>query len=78
MKVVTLEHICQSGIMRYHQIGILNEIQVHIVLWDNAKNMEEGLRGVNLQIYGCFTHSLQLVAHDGVLNQYSVVDLLSM
>ena len=64
--------------MRSHQIGILNEIEVHIVLWDNAKNMEEGLRDANLQIYECFTHNLQLVAHDGVLKQCSVVDLLSM
>ena len=52
--------------------------QVHVVLRDNAKNMEKGLRDANLQSYGCFAHSLQLVVRDGVLHQRSVVDLLSI
>ena len=41
-------------------------------------NMEKGLRDVNLPSYGYFSHDLQLVVHDGVLNQCSVVDQLSI
>jgi len=46
----------------------IKKSQAHLVLQDNAKNMEKGLRDINLPNYGCFTHSLQLVVHDGILN----------
>ena len=52
--------------------------QAHLVVQDNARNMEKGLRDANLPSYGCFAHSLQLVVHDDILNQRSVVDLLSV
>ena len=44
----------------------IKKSQVDIVLRDNTKNMEKGLRDANLQSYGCFVHNLQLVVHDGV------------
>ena len=70
-------HLCEqySEILKNWNIG---KSQVHLVLRDNAKNMEKGLRDADLPNYGCFAHSLQLVVHDGVLKQRSVVDLLSL
>ena len=70
-------HLCEQ----YSEILTnwnIEKSQVHLVLRDNAKNMEKGLRDANLPNYGCFAHSLQLVVHDGVLKQHSVVDLLSL
>ena len=70
-------HLCEQ----YSEILTnwnIEKSQVHLVLRDNAKNLEKGLRDANLPNYGCFTHSLQLVVHDGVLKQRSVVDLRSM
>ena len=52
--------------------------QVHLVVRDNTRNMEKGLGDANLSSHGCLAQSLQLVAHDGVLNQHPVVDLLSV
>ena len=49
---------------------------MHLVLRDNAN--EKGLRDADLPNHGCFAHSLQLVIHDGVLKQRSVVALLSL
>ena len=64
---------------QYNEILLNRNIeknQVHLVVRDNPRNMEKGLRDANLPSYGCFAHSLQLVVHDGV--QCSVVDLLSV
>ena len=70
-------HLCEqySEILKNWNIG---KSQVHLVLRDNAKNMEKGLRDADHPNYGCFAYSLQLVVHDGVLKQCSVVDLLSL
>ena len=70
-------HLCKQ----YNEIlssWNIEKSQVHLVLRDNAKNMEKGLRDANLPNYGCFAHSLQFVVHDGVLNQRAVIDLLSI
>ena len=70
-------YLCEqySEILKNWNIG---KSQVHLVLRDNAKNLEKSLRDADLPNYGCFAHSLQLVVHDGVLKQRSVVDLISM
>ena len=51
---------------------------VHLVLRDNASNMERAMKDAGVGSYGCFAHSLQLVVHDGVLSQRIVSDLLAV
>ena len=50
----------------------IEKAQVHLVLRDNASNMDKAMRDAGIASYGCFAHSLQLVVNDGVLSQRSV------
>ena len=52
--------------------------QVHLVLRDNAANMAKAMRDPSLPSLGCFSHTLQLVVHDGVLSQLVVMDTLTV
>ena len=36
------------------------------------------MKDADLNSFGCFAYSLQLVVHDGVLSQHSVSDLLAV
>ena len=56
----------------------INKENVHLVLRDNASNMERAMKDANVDSFGCFAHSLQLVVHDGVLSQRVVSDLLAV
>ena len=56
----------------------INKENVHLVLRDNASNMERAMKDAGVNSFGCFAHSLQLVVHDGVLNQRAVSDLLAV
>ena len=56
----------------------IEKAQVHLVLRDNASNMDKAIRDAGIASYGCFAHSLQLVVNDGVLIQRSVNDLLAI
>ena len=49
----------------------INNENVHLVLRDNALNMERAMKDADVNSFECFAHSLQLVVHDGVLNQHS-------
>ena len=51
---------------------------VHLVLRDNATNIDKEMRDAGLTNYGCFAHSLQLVVNDGILSPRSVSDLLAI
>uniref|UniRef100_A0A1X7TW25 DUF659 domain-containing protein n=1 Tax=Amphimedon queenslandica TaxID=400682 RepID=A0A1X7TW25_AMPQE len=51
--------------------------QIYIVLHDNATNIVKALNDASLPHYGCFTHSIQLVVHDGVLSQRAVINILA-
>ena len=51
---------------------------LHLVLRDNAGNMDKAMRDAGVASYGCFAHSLQLVVNDGMLSQRSVSDLLAI
>ena len=42
------------------------ECSIHLILRDNALNMEEAMRDAVIPRYGCFAHNLQLVINDGV------------
>ena len=56
----------------------ISKEKVHLVLRDNASNMERAMKDADLNSFGCFAHSLQLVVHDGVLSQHAVSDLLAV
>ena len=56
----------------------IEKSSVHLVLRDNAANMEKAMRDAAIPSYGCFAHSLQLVVNNGVLAQRCVVDLLAV
>ena len=51
--------------------------QVHLFVRDNATNMVKAMRDGSFDDFGCFAHTLQLVVHDGVLSQRSVVNTLA-
>ena len=51
----------------------IDKPKVHVVLRDNASNMDKTMRNAGLKSYGCFAHTLQLVVNDGVLSQKSVL-----
>ena len=56
----------------------IEKSSVHLVLRDNASNMEKAMRDAVIPSYGCFAHSIQLVVNDGVLVQRSVSELLAI
>ena len=49
-----------------------------MVIADNASNIKKALREDHFEAQGCFTHTLQLVVHDGVLSQRAVIDTLAV
>ena len=46
-----------------------------VIVRDNASNMVKAMHDADL---GCFAHTLQLIVHDSVLSQQSVIDILSI
>jgi len=49
----------------------INKRRVNVVLRDNASNMEKAMCDVNLNSFGCFAFTLQLIVKDGVLSQHN-------
>ena len=56
----------------------ISKERVHLVLRDNASNMDCAMKDDYIVSFGYFAHSLQLVVHDGVLCQRGVSDLLAI
>jgi len=81
LHVLTLEGshtgvcICEKFTEMLSNWNISKE-HVHLVLRDNASNMENSMRDADLNSCGCFAHTLQLVVKDGVVGQRGVSDLL--
>jgi len=73
----TGSHICENFNVMLTDWKI-DKPMVHVVLRDNASNMDKAMRDVGLKSYGCFAHTLQLVVNDGVLTQKSASDLLAV
>lgn len=51
--------------------------QVHVVLRDNARNMNRVMNDLGVPSVGCLAHSLNLVVHEGVLSQCNITDALA-
>ena len=50
--------------------------QVHVILRDNASKMAKAMAQGDFEHLGCFAYTLQLVIHDGIFAQKSVIDTL--
>ena len=57
--------------------GIKKE-QLHLIVRDNAANMVKAMNDAGYPDLGCFTHTLQLIVHEGVLSQRSVKDTVAI
>lgn len=55
----------------------INNSSIHLMIRDNAANMVKAMKDGNYQSIGCFTHTLQLIVHDGVLSQRVVIDTVA-
>jgi len=42
----------------------IEKAKLHLVLCDNASNMDKAMRDAGVASYGCFAHSLQLAVND--------------
>lgn len=51
--------------------------KVHVILCDNASNMKAAMEDMAVPSLGCFSHTLQLVVHEGLISQHSVSDTLA-
>ncbi|XP_060794595.1 zinc finger BED domain-containing protein 4-like [Neoarius graeffei] len=51
---------------------------VHVVLRDNALNMQKAMDECGVKSLGCMAHTLQLAVHDGVLSQRSTSDCVAI
>ncbi|XP_034542641.1 zinc finger BED domain-containing protein 4-like [Notolabrus celidotus] len=51
---------------------------VHVVLRDNARNMQKAMDECGVKSLGCMAHTLQLAVHNGVLSQRSISDCVAI
>ena len=72
----TGSNICAMFALMFQKWSIDREA-VHLVLRDNASNMVKAMKEGGYDSLGCFALTLQLIVHDGVLTQRSVMDTLS-
>lgn len=56
--------------------GIPKE-KVHVILRDNARNMEKGMKDADLPSLPCMAHTLQLAVSEGILSQRTISDILA-
>ncbi|XP_034023509.1 protein NLRC3-like [Thalassophryne amazonica] len=58
---------------------VLSSVQkVHVVLRDNAANMQKGLDECGVKSLGCMAHKIQLAVHNGLISQRSVSDCVAI
>ena len=57
--------------------GIKHE-PVHLIVRDNATNMVKAMLDASYPDLSCFSHTLQLIVHAGVLSQRTVIDTLAV
>ncbi len=51
---------------------------MHVVLRDDARNMQKAMDECGIKSLGCIAHTLQLAVHDGVLSQRSISDCVAI
>ena len=51
--------------------------KIHLVVRDNARNMEKGLKDASIPSLRCYVHTVQLVMNYGLKAQQSVTDIIS-
>lgn len=56
----------------------IKKTDVHVVIRDNARNMQKAMDECGVKSLGCMSHTLQLAVHDGVLSQRSICDCVSI
>ena len=54
----------------------IDKESIHIIVQDNASNMVKAMEEGGYSDLACFAHTLQLIVHDGVLSQRSVIDTI--
>lgn len=52
--------------------------RVHVILRDNARNMEKAMKDAQFPSLPCMSHTLQLVVQEGVLSQRSIGDIIAI
>ena len=52
--------------------------KVHVILRDNARNMEKAMKDAGYPSLPCMAHTLQLVVNEGVLAQRAIQDILKV
>lgn len=50
--------------------------KVHVILRDNARNMEKAMKDADLPSLPCMVHTLQVAVNEGILFQRSVSDII--
>lgn len=73
----TAEAIAGAFRDMYQAWGIPME-KVHVILRDNARNMEKAMKDAHLPSLPCMSHTLQLVVQEGVLSQRSIGDIIAI
>lgn len=51
--------------------------KVHVILRDNASNMQKAMDNMGVRSLGCVAHTMQLVVNEGLLSQRSVSDAVA-
>ena len=52
--------------------------KVHVILRDNARNMEKAMRVAAYPSLPCMAHTLQLAVHEGILAQRAIKDVIAI
>ena len=55
----------------------IRQQKVHVILRDNARNMEKAMRDARLPSLPCMAHTLQLAVHEGLLAQRAIIDVIA-
>ena len=52
----------------------IDKQHIHVILYDNIRNIEKAMDDMEVPSVGCISHTLQLALHEGLLSQCSVTD----
>lgn len=52
-------------------------LQVHVILWDNPRNMEKAIKDADFPSLPCMSHKIQLVMSEGGSSQRSITYIIA-